>query len=139
MNYVHKTNPADWAMADPDLQDDMRWPADPMIPWTAPPVPPIRNTLTSDPAGRKQIPIHTTLFKYFPMAMAEVAECCVIGGQQHGQSVDQLFWDRAKSGRELDALCRHLLDAGYRDTDGVRHSAKIVFRALANLEIELEQ
>ena len=33
---------------------------------------------------------------------------------------------------------RHALDAGFMDTDGVRHSAKIAFRALANLELELE-
>ena len=48
-------------------------------------------------------------------------------------------WDRSKSGDELDALARHLLEAGCRDTDGVLHSAKVAWRALANLEKELER
>ena len=43
-----------------------------------------------------------------------------------------------KSGDELDALTRHLLDAGTIDTDGIRHSAKIAWRALANLQKEIE-
>ena len=39
---------------------------------------------------------------------------------------------------ELDALSRHLIDAGTFDTDGIRHSAKVAWRALANLQKELE-
>jgi hypothetical protein len=49
-----------------------------------------------------------------------------------------LFWNRAKSTDEADALVRHLLQAGEIDTDGVRHSAKVAWRALALLEKELE-
>ena len=49
-----------------------------------------------------------------------------------------LHWDRMKSGDELDALMRHLFEAGKIDTDGQRHSAKVCWRALANLEKELE-
>jgi hypothetical protein len=49
-----------------------------------------------------------------------------------------LHWDRSKSGDELDALMRHLIDAGTIDTDGVRHSAKVAWRALANLQKEIE-
>ena len=99
---------------------------------------PVRSSITTDPVARKSIPIHTTLFKYFPKAVAEIANCCVVGGAQHGQSIEELHWDRSKSGNALDALMRHALDAGFMDTDGVRHSAKIAFRALANLELELE-
>lgn len=98
----------------------------------------VRSSITTDAKARKLIPIHTTLFKYFPKAVSEIANCCVVGGAQHGQEINDLHWDRSKSGGELDALCRHLLDAGYYDTDGIRHSAKIAFRALANLELELE-
>lgn len=86
---------------------------------------------------RKQIPIYTGLIKYFPKALAEVARVSYIGNQQHHPD-KPLHWDRAKSTDELDALTRHLFEAGTIDTDGVRHSAKIAWRSLANLEKELE-
>ena len=41
-----------------------------------------------------------------------------------------MHWDRAKSTDELDALARHLIDAGKLDDDGQRHSAKVAWRAL---------
>jgi hypothetical protein len=50
----------------------------------------------------------------------------------------QMHWDRSKSGDELDALARHLLDAGTMDDDGIRHSTKVAWRAMANLQKELE-
>ena len=86
---------------------------------------------------RKQIPIYTGLIKYFPKALAEVARVSYIGNQQHHPD-KPLHWDRSKSTDELDALTRHLFEAGKIDTDGARHSAKICWRALANLEKELE-
>ena len=36
------------------------------------------------------------------------------------------------------ALTRHLLEAGTIDTDGIRHSTKVAWRALANLQKEIE-
>lgn len=86
---------------------------------------------------RKQIPIYTGLIKYFPKALAEVARVSYTGNQQHHPD-KPLHWDRAKSTDELDALTRHLFEAGEIDTDGMRHSAKVAWRALANLEKELE-
>ena len=61
-----------------------------------------------------------------------------IGNQQHHPN-KPLHWDRSKSGDELDALTRHLMEAGEIDTDGIRHSAKVAWRALANLQKELEE
>ena len=74
---------------------------------------------------------------YFPDAIAAVAECSYVGNQQHNPDT-ALHWDRAKSGDELDALTRHLMEAGTLDTDGVRHSAKVAWRALASLQKEIE-
>ena len=87
---------------------------------------------------RKQIPIYTGLIKYFPKALAEVAKVSYAGNKQHHPD-KPLHWDRNKSTDELDALTRHLMEAGKIDTDGMRHSAKIAWRALANLEKELEK
>lgn len=87
---------------------------------------------------RKQTPIFTGVLNYFPDAIREVARCSYAGQQQHNPD-KPLAWDRSKSGDELDALSRHLLEAGTIDTDGIRHSAKVAWRALANLQKEIEK
>jgi hypothetical protein len=87
---------------------------------------------------RKQTPIYSGVLKYFPDAIREVAQCSFVGNEQHNPNTP-LHWDRNKSGDELDALTRHLLEAGTIDSDGIRHSAKVAWRALANLQKEIEQ
>ena len=86
---------------------------------------------------RKGHPVFTGVLKYFPDAIMEVAKVFLAGNAQH-QPDKPLHWDRAKSTDELDALARHLIDAGKVDTDGQLHSAKVAWRALANLQKELE-
>jgi len=87
---------------------------------------------------RKQMPIYSGLLKYFPDAIREVARTSYLGNIQHHPD-KKLHWDRSKSTDELDALARHLMEAGTIDTDGVPHSAKVAWRALANLQKELEK
>lgn len=94
--------------------------------------------LPADPAARKNVPIYSGVLMYFPDAIAAVAECSKKGNDQHNPG-QPLHWNRAKSGDELDALTRHLMEAGTVDTDGIRHSAKIAWRALANLQKEIER
>jgi len=88
-------------------------------------------------SSRKNMPVYSGVLKYFPDAIREVSKCSQAGNNQH-HSDKPLHWDRAKSGDELDALTRHLLEAGTIDTDGIKHSAKVAWRALANLQKELE-
>lgn len=87
---------------------------------------------------RKQMPVYSGVLKYFPDAIREVAKVSWVGNQQHHPD-KPLHWDRAKSSDELDALARHLIEAGTIDKDMQRHSAKVAWRALANLQKELEQ
>jgi len=87
---------------------------------------------------RKQMPVYSGVLKYFPDAIREVAKVSWVGNQQHHPD-KPLHWDRAKSSDELDALARHLIEAGTIDTDGQRHSAKVAWRALAYLQKELEK
>lgn len=94
--------------------------------------------LPTDAKQRKDVPIYSGVLKYFPKALAAVAACSKAGNDQHDPG-KPLHWDRSKSGDELDALTRHLMEAGTVDTDGIRHSAKVAWRALANLEKELEK
>lgn len=87
---------------------------------------------------RKNHPVYSGFIRYFPKAMAEVARLSKIGNDQHNPG-KPLHWDRSKSGDELDALSRHLTQAGTRDTDGVWHDTKVAWRAMANLEKLLEE
>ncbi len=86
---------------------------------------------------RKERPVYSGVLRYFPDALLEVARCSWIGNKQHHPG-EPLWWDRAKSTDEADALVRHLLDAGTVDSDGIRHTAKVAWRALALLQKELE-
>ena len=86
---------------------------------------------------RKRTPIYSGVLKYFPDAIAEIAQCSLIGNEQHNPGTE-LHWDRSKSGDEHDALTRHIMEAGTLDDDGIRHSTKAAWRALAALQKEIE-
>lgn len=87
---------------------------------------------------RKKYPLFSGVLKYFPDAIMEVARCSWAGNEQHHPD-KPLHWDRSKSNDHLDAMLRHTVQAGQIDSDGVRHSAKVAWRALANLQMELEK
>lgn len=91
----------------------------------------------TDAAQRKATPVATGALDYFPDAIRAVAQCSWTGNEQHNPG-SLLHWDRSKSGDEADALMRHFLERGTDDTDGVRHSAKVAWRALALLQKEIE-
>lgn len=93
--------------------------------------------LPREAAARKQVPVATGFVDYFPDAMAEVAHLSYVGNEQHNPGTP-LHWDRSKSGDEADALMRHLIQRGTRDTDGLRHTAKVAWRAMALLQKEIE-
>ena len=95
------------------------------------------NNMTDKAKKRKDTPVFSGVINYFPDAIKEVSRVSFVGNEQHNPGAD-LFWDRSKSGDELDALSRHLVDAGTLDDDGLRHSAKVAWRALANLQKEIE-
>jgi hypothetical protein len=93
--------------------------------------------LPSDKVERKQTPIYSGVLKYFPLAIAEVARVSYVGNEQHNPG-EPLHWAREKSTDQHDCIVRHLMEAGTIDTDGMRHSAKVCWRSLAALELELE-
>ena len=93
--------------------------------------------MTPEAQDRKNTPIYSGVLRYFPDAIAAVARCSFVANEQHNPRT-AMHWDRSKSGDELDALTRHLMDAGKMDSDGLRHSTKVAWRALANLQKEIE-
>lgn len=94
-------------------------------------------TLPDDPKLRKQHPIATGLLDYFPDAMVAVSNVSWKGNEQHNPGLP-LHWARGKSADEADTMIRHFLQRGNLDVDGTRHSAKMVWRALAILQKEIE-
>ena len=98
----------------------------------------VKSVLPHDAAERKLIPLCSGVFDYFPDALAEVARVSYGGNQQHNPG-QPLHWSRGKSVDFADTIARHLLERGTRDVDGMRHSAKLAWRALALLQIEIEE
>lgn len=87
--------------------------------------------------GRKGLPLTTGVIDYFPRALIEVARISVLGNEQHNPG-EPLHWAKDKSTDHADCIPRHLIDRGKLDTDGGRHTAKLAWRSLALLEMELE-
>lgn len=94
-------------------------------------------TLPTTAKERKQFPIASGFTDYFPDAIAAVANLSHRGNEQHNPG-KPLHWDRSKSGDEADTLLRHFLQRGTLDTDGIRHTVKLAWRALALLQKEIE-
>ena len=94
-------------------------------------------TLPEDPAARKQVPLASGLFDYFPDSLAAVAHVSWRGNEQHNPG-QPLHWARSKSADEADTMLRHFAERGTLDTDGIRHSAKMAWRSLALLQKEIE-
>mgnify|MGYP003553755621 CR=1 FL=1 len=89
------------------------------------------------PTARKAMPVASGVLDYFPDALRAIANCSYIGNEQHNPG-SPLHWDRSKSTDEADALVRHFMERGTMDNDGVLHSTKVAWRALALLQKELE-
>lgn len=101
---------------------------------------PMQDVLRELPTGaqeRKQYPIATGVLDYFPLALAEVAHLSKVANDQHNPG-QPLHWARGKSTDHADCLIRHFIQRGTVDSDGVSHSAKVAWRALALLQEELE-
>lgn len=93
--------------------------------------------LPTDGKERKKYPLFSGLLEYFPDALCAVANLSWRGNEQHNPG-QPLHWARGKSTDEADTLLRHLAQSGTIDSDGVRHSAKVAWRALALLQKEIE-
>lgn len=93
--------------------------------------------LPTDAKERKATPIATGVLDYFPLALAEIARLSKVGNDQHNPG-QPLHWDKTKSTDHADCILRHLIDRGTVDIDGMRHSTKVAWRALALLQMELE-
>ena len=97
----------------------------------------VARSLTTDAKDRKETPITSGVLDYFPLALAHVAKVSKAGNDQHNPG-QPLHWARGKSSDHADCITRHLIERGTFDSDGMRHSAKLAWRALALLQEEIE-
>ncbi|MGE0367062.1 MAG: hypothetical protein AB7Q00_15140 [Phycisphaerales bacterium] len=67
------------------------------------------NTLPTDSDERKEIPLFSGPFSYFPAALAGVARVCKAGNDKHNPG-EPLHWARGKSTDEADCVLRHMMD-----------------------------
>lgn len=91
----------------------------------------------SEAERRKRMPVASGVLDYFPDAIRALAHCSWIGNEQHNPG-EPLHWARDKSSDHADCMVRHFMERGTVDSDGVRHSTKAAWRALAILQLELE-
>lgn len=99
--------------------------------------------LTTDSKARKDAPVVRGVLDYFPDAIMAVAELSVYGNDKHNPG-QPLHWAKEKSSDHADCCVRHLMERGtfdfsYGQDKPVRHSAAAAWRALANLQIEIEE
>lgn len=95
-------------------------------------------TIPESAAERKRHPVASGVLDYFPDALVALARVSWEGNEQHNPG-QPLHWARDKSADEADALIRHFLQRGTVDSDGIPHTAKMAWRALAMLQKEIEQ
>lgn len=100
---------------------------------------PETTALPTESNARKAIPIVRGCLDYFPAALAAVASLSLAGNEKHNPG-QPMHHARGKSGDHADCIVRHLMERGTVDvSDGIRHSVKVAWRALAQLQEELEQ
>jgi hypothetical protein len=93
--------------------------------------------LPSSASERKKFPVASGFMDYFPDAVAAISNLSYVGNEQHNPG-EPLHWARGKSTDEADTMMRHFLQRGTTDTDGIRHSVKMAWRAMALLQKEIE-
>lgn len=92
--------------------------------------------IPEDKQLRKEAPMARGCLDYFSDALFLVANVSFKANDQHNPG-EEMHWSWGKSNDHADCIMRHLADRGTLDNDGLRHSAKLAWRALALLQEEL--
>lgn len=95
-------------------------------------------TLPTEGKERKKYPVASGVLDYFPDAIVALSKLSYVGNEQHNPG-QPLHWARGKSTDEADTMIRHYLQRGTVDVDGIGHTVKMAWRAMAILQKELEQ
>lgn len=96
--------------------------------------------IPTDDKERKEMKLYDFMFHYFPDAWLAVANVAVVGNRQHNPG-EPMHWARGKSMDQMNSGFRHLFDYGRGtkiDTDGQHHLAKVIWRFMAQLQLDIE-
>ncbi len=103
------------------------------------------HTLPIDSAARKEHPLFSGPFRYFPAALAAVAKLCKEGNDKHNPG-EEMHHARGKSNDHADCILRHMLDMFEdmgqgvgRDEKGTPQVVMNAWRALALCQEWLEK
>lgn len=88
------------------------------------------------PQERAKFPMFDGLLAYFPDALAWVSRCSYEGNQQHNPG-EPMHWAMDKSTDHENKILRHMMAGFTDDGDGVPHSVKVAWRALARAQEDL--
>lgn len=96
------------------------------------------NPLPEDAAERKNYPIYTGFIRFFPFAIAHIANHSHKATQQHHPD-SPCHWDKSKSADEEDACARHFIEQAHAENIGdndtlLKEATAKAWRAMANLE-----
>ena len=91
----------------------------------------------NDSASRKLAPVDQGFMEYFPRAMSAVACMSRMASEKHnGKGKFGWSWDRSDD--HGDCILRHQADKWDLDEFGLPHAVAVAWRAMAQLQIELE-
>ena len=140
MSYLDVVTPAEWDAVASNGRAAKKHGGNMIVAGAAKPVSPQPTpVMPEDSATRKGIPMFSGLLKYFPSALASVAQVSRVCNDKHNPDMP-LQWSKENSNDHQDALLRHLVDAAEnpeaRDPeDGTLLAAKVAWRALAHLQV----
>lgn len=109
----------------------------------------MKMTLSLDSNERKNYPLYRGLLKYFPAALASVANVSKIGNDKHNPG-QELHHARGKSADHEDCIIRHLMDVAdllaaktrgedIKDSALLLEVSQMAWRALAYSQLLHEQ
>ena len=93
--------------------------------------------LPTDSAARKRIPMFEGLLKYFPDALAAVAQHSFENNEKHNPG-EPLHWAREKSADHKNTIIRHMTDIA-TGADEVEELKAVAWRSLAALQLAIEK
>lgn len=94
--------------------------------------------ISKDSKERKDTPIFSGVLRYFPDALAAVAQLSKVGNDKHNPG-QELHWSKGKSTDHGDCIVRHQMEFDQIDLEnGKHHAVMVAWRSLAQLQMVLE-
>lgn len=94
--------------------------------------------IETDSKARKGLPVALGFVDYFPDAMVAVSALSLHANEKHNPG-EPIHWSKGKSDDHDDCLMRHFLERNkFDEDDGFLHRVKVAWRAMAALQIYIE-